>query len=51
MDIGLTGEALNNAMLKGQYRTVYQGERYSLDMHAQGSSNRGRRRGFRVYFA
>jgi hypothetical protein len=49
VDIGLAGEALNNAMLKGQYRMVYQG--YILDMHAQGSSNKDRRRGFRVYFA
>lgn len=50
VEISPAGEALNNAKLKGQYQTTYQGSRYTLDQHVSGSSSRDRRRGFRLYF-
>lgn len=50
VEISPVGEAINNAKLRGQYQTVYQGRRYTLDMHVSGSSSRDRRRGFRLYY-
>ena len=50
VEISPVGDAINNAKLRGQYQTVYQGRRYTLDMHVSGSSSRDRRRGFRLYY-
>jgi len=46
-----TGKAADMARLEGEYHTMWEGQRYKLDMHLAGSPSRDGRYGLRIYFA
>ena len=50
IDISPVGRAAQERRSRDTYSTTYKGQRVSLDMHVQGSSNRDPRHGFRLYF-
>lgn len=49
--IGPTGIAVKQKQFQDEYQVLWEGNRYSLDLHLVGSDSRDVRRGLRVYFA
>lgn len=49
--VTLTGKAVETAKFEGEYSTMWEGERYKLNMHLAGSPSRKEQYGLRIYFA
>lgn len=49
--ISPTGAAVENSKFEGEYSTMWEGQRYKLNMHLAGSSSRKEQYGLRIYFA
>lgn len=46
-----TGRAVETAKFEGEYSTMWEGQRYKLNMHLSGSASRKEQYGLRIYFA